>query len=247
MLALVKFLSKTYQSWCEAPVLGLEAPEQHGPVIPDRERGGGIWKHDYHHHQPTPLSPPSLSSPPPRSPLSPPWSWSPPPSSLSWWPGGERWRSFSSLLRHLLRVCPTTQATWQKPHLRGDQFFWKGVLGGGQAVSTVNVTFLARKEPYLGFLSLVLGGKPIELRIRALYLLTFSRRSAFFVTIVRRKRLRIFFWKFWWSWWLTSVGKYRGNKIGRGGAKAQHTPTNQSINQNFSKHFGNPLLTPMHC
>ena len=126
------------------------------------------------------------------------------------------------------------------PVLLDKGLFWR--------TGSENVTLLARKKPCFGFLSLGLEGKPIELRIRPLYVPShlFKKICFFFVTIVRRKRLRIFFWKFWWSWWLTSVGKYRGNKIGRGGAKAQHTPTNQSINQNFSKHFGNPLLTPMH-
>ena len=37
--------------------------------------------------------------------------------------GGERWGPLSSLLRHLLRVRSTPQATRKKPHLWGESFF----------------------------------------------------------------------------------------------------------------------------
>ena len=36
--------------------------------------------------------------------------------------GGERWGSVPHLLRHLLRVRSTSEATWTKSHLRGERF-----------------------------------------------------------------------------------------------------------------------------
>ena len=104
-------------------------------------------------------------------------------------------------------------------------------------MSTVNVTFLARKEPYLGFLSLVLGGKPIELRIRALYLLTFSRRSAFFCNYCEEKKAEDFLLKVL----VKLVADQRWEISGkqnrkRWGKSATHT--DQSINQSkFLKTF----------
>ena len=77
----------------EASLLCLETPEQHGPVLPHGERGG----------EKVTKSEKILCSQPIA--------------------GGERRRTFSSLLRHLLRVRSTAQAAWKKSHLRGENLF----------------------------------------------------------------------------------------------------------------------------
>ena len=101
------------QSRCEASLLCLETPEQHGPVLPDGERGGEklsnlkIWKD-------ISLTPGLVAF------LTPGLVAFLTPGLVA---GGERWGPLSSLLRHLLRVRSTPQATRKKPHLWGESFF----------------------------------------------------------------------------------------------------------------------------
>ena len=97
------FKLKFMQSRCEASLLRLETPEQHGPVLPHGERGGEKLHNLKTRFSLTPglvaFFTPGLVA------------------------GGERWGPLSSLLRHLLRIRSTPQATRKKPHLWGESFF----------------------------------------------------------------------------------------------------------------------------